>query len=96
MQDMDYCESVERRIEMTVEVRFFASLVERAGLSVESVEVEPATDVTALWQMLIERHPALGDLSFRPLVACDLEYAAWDRRLDGVREVAFLPPVSGG
>ena len=81
---------------IVVQVRFFASLVERAGGSRESVEIEPSTDVQALWQMLIERHPSLAEVGFRPLVACDCVYADWDRVLDGVHEVAFLPPVSGG
>jgi molybdopterin converting factor small subunit len=45
---------------------------------------------------LVARHPALDAIGYRPLVACDLEYSSWDRALDGVREVAFLPPVSGG
>ena len=81
---------------MQVEVRFFASLVERAGRSHELLEVDPSTDVEQLWRLLVERHPPLGGLSFRPLVACDLVYAGWDQRLEGVREVAFLPPVSGG
>lgn len=79
-----------------LDVRFFASLVERTGLAEESVDVAPDADVTALWTLLVERHPGLADLSFRPLVACDLEYAEWDHSLAGVREVAFLPPVSGG
>jgi molybdopterin converting factor small subunit len=79
-----------------VEVRYLASLAERAGRAAEFVELDPGADVERLWARLVERHPALGQLGYRPLVACDLEYAAWDRRLDGVREVAFLPPVSGG
>ena len=81
---------------MRVEVRFFASLVDSTGCSSESVEIEPASDVAALWRALVRRHPALGDLPFRPLVACDMDYAEWERPLGGVREVAFLPPVSGG
>jgi molybdopterin converting factor small subunit len=32
----------------------------------------------------------------KPAAACDGIYAGWDRILDGVAEVAFLPPVSGG
>ena len=47
-------------------------------------------------RQLVERHPRLAELSYRPLVACDLDYSDWDRPLQGVREVAFLPPVSGG
>jgi molybdopterin converting factor small subunit len=79
-----------------VDVRYFASLVERTGVSIETVDLEPGDDVAALWRRLEERHPALGGIGFRPMAACDLEYAGWDRLLDGVSEVAFLPPVSGG
>ena len=81
---------------MNVEVRFFASLVDRTGCSAERVEVEQGTDVAGLWQLLIGRHPELERIGFQPLAACDQAYAPWDRPLDGVREVAFLPPVSGG
>ena len=81
---------------MRIEVRYFASLVQRVGQGTESVELSPGADVAALWRDLVARHPGLADLPFRPLVACDLDYAAWDRTLDDVREVAFLPPVSGG
>jgi molybdopterin converting factor small subunit len=81
---------------VTVEVRFFASLAECAGLSTETLEIEPLLDVAGLWQLLVERHSRLGQLGYHPLVACDRVYADWDRTLDGVREVAFLPPVSGG
>lgn len=81
---------------MRVEVRYFASLVDRTGCSAESVEIEPGADVAALWRALLLRHPALDGLTFRPLAACDMEYAEWGRPLQGVREVAFLPPLSGG
>jgi molybdopterin synthase sulfur carrier subunit len=79
-----------------IEVRYFASLAERAGLRAETLEVGPLDDVTALWERVIERHPALGALAFRPSVVCDRAWADWQTRLEGVREVAFLPPVSGG
>jgi len=81
---------------MQIEVRFFASLVERTGQTVESVDVEPSATVQSLWQLLVERHPTLADLGCRPLVACGRRYAGWDDGLGGVREVAFLPPLSGG
>ncbi len=81
---------------MRVDVRLFASLADRAGTGADSVDVEPGTDVAGLWEILTRRHPALGQARWRPLAACDLAYASWDQKLDGVREVAFLPPVSGG
>jgi molybdopterin synthase sulfur carrier subunit len=81
---------------MLVEVRFFASLSDRTGRTREQVEIEPSADVATLWSLLVERHPSLAGLPYRPLVACDLAYSEWTQRLKGVREVAFLPPVSGG
>jgi molybdopterin converting factor small subunit len=81
---------------MRVEVRYFASLADRSGCAAESIEIAPGTDVAGLWRELLGRHPALGACGFRPLVACDRAYASWERALDGVHEVAFLPPVSGG
>ena len=81
---------------MILEVRFFASLAENTGLSSETIEIDPSLDVRALWGLLVDRHPGLAEVAYHPLVACDRVYADWSRGLDGVREVAFLPPVSGG
>ena len=81
---------------MMIQVRFFASLAECTGCSSESVEIDAGNDVTALWRVLKRRHPELAAVGFRPMVACDRSYADWDRTLDGVEEVAFLPPFSGG
>jgi molybdopterin converting factor small subunit len=81
---------------MKVQVRFFASLADLAGSSVETVEVAREADVETLWRLLGEMHPGIGASGYRPLVACDMEFSDWDRKLDGVKEVAFLPPVSGG
>lgn len=81
---------------MKVEVRYFASLVELTGRASETLDVEEGADVRTVWSVLVARHPALSDLSYLPLVACDMGYADWDTPLGGVREVAFLPPVSGG
>ncbi len=81
---------------MTIEVRFFASLVDSTGAARDRVELPAVSDVSALWRTLVERYPALETTRIRPLVACDMVYATWDASLDGVREVAFLPPVSGG
>jgi molybdopterin converting factor subunit 1 len=81
---------------MQVEVRYFASLVEVTGRTSETLEVEDGADVRAAWTALLDRHPGLSDLPYRPLVACDMNYADWDFPLENVKEVAFLPPVSGG
>ena len=81
---------------MVVEVLYFASLRDRTGCDRESVELEADADVATLWRLLRHRHPELAALGYRPMVACDRVYADWARKLSGVGEVAFLPPVSGG
>ena len=81
---------------MTFQVRYFASLRDLTGVAEEAVTLAPGADLETLWASLVERYPGLGSLGYRPAVACDMEYADWTRRLDGVREVALLPPVSGG
>jgi molybdopterin converting factor subunit 1 len=77
-------------------VRYFASLADLTGTSDELLEIAEPADVAALWAAVGARHPAIGRMDYRPMVACDMQYATWDTPLDGVREVAFLPPVSGG
>jgi molybdopterin converting factor subunit 1 len=81
---------------MLLQVKFFASLAEAAGCSGETVEVDAGADVGELWRLMTARHPALAEIRYRPLAACDLEYVPWERRLEGAGEVAFMPPVSGG
>jgi len=81
---------------MTLRVLYFASLKDRTGASEETIDIRDGADVAALWAALQERHPRLRDVTVRPLAACDMAYAPWERTLEGVREVAFLPPVSGG
>ncbi|ANM29108.1 hypothetical protein ABI59_05090 [Acidobacteria bacterium Mor1] len=81
---------------MKVQVRFFATLTDLTGRREDEVELSAPATVSSLWEELGRRYPALGDLDYRPMVACDLEYARWESSLEGVREVAFLPPVSGG
>jgi molybdopterin converting factor subunit 1 len=77
-------------------VLFFASLADATGTARASVELPAGADVNALWSLLRERYPALASTRSRPLVACDMEYSDWDAALEGVDEVAFLPPLSGG
>jgi len=81
---------------LKLRVLYFASLKDRAGTSGEEVEMPPGTDVDGLWTILAQRHPRLAELAMRPATACDMSFAQGNRSLDGVTEVAFLPPMSGG
>ena len=73
---------------MTVRVRLFAGLRERAGWSERDVEAATVADV---WAAL-----DLGDEPAGLLYAVNKAYAERDRALADGDEVALIPPVSGG
>ena len=79
-------------------VLYFAWVRERIGLPSERVETSAATvnDLVAELRGREERYAAaFADLSALR-VALDQELADFDAPLDGVREVAFFPPMTGG
>jgi len=73
---------------VSVRVRLFAGLRERAGWSQREVDAATVADV---WPAL-----GLGDEPDGLLYAVNKEYAPRDRRLADGDEVALIPPVSGG
>jgi molybdopterin converting factor subunit 1 len=82
---------------MTVSVRLFAILRERAGVSSIDIELpEPATVEDAL--EVLRRRRELGDLLARvPVrVAVNREYVEPDEALHVGDELALITPVSGG
>lgn len=81
-----------------MDVLYFAWVRERIGIPKERVETQAAT-VADLVEELKAREDryqfAFADItSLR--VALDQELADFDAPLDGVREVAFFPPMTGG
>ncbi len=83
---------------MTLDILYFAWVRERIGEPRERLETS-ATTVAGLVEELRAREPryaaAFADLSALR-VALDQELADFDAPLDGVREVAFFPPMTGG
>ncbi|RFP90206.1 molybdopterin converting factor subunit 1 [Rhodobacteraceae bacterium 63075] len=81
-----------------MDVLYFAWVRERIGLPRERVETKAAT-VMELVAELKAREPryaaAFADISALR-VALDQELSDFDAPLDGVREVAFFPPMTGG
>jgi molybdopterin synthase sulfur carrier subunit len=81
-----------------IDILYFAWLRERIGIGRERVETE-APDVAALIEELRGREEryamAFADLS-AIRVAVDQELAEFDAPLQGAREVAFFPPMTGG
>ena len=73
---------------MTVRIRLFAGLRERAGWTQREIDAATVADV---WPAL-----ELGDEPSGLLYAVNKEYAARDHVLADGDEVALIPPVSGG
>ena len=81
-----------------IEVLYFAWLRERIGERSEKIETT-ATTVSDLVVELRARSEA-HELAFSDMksvrVALDQTLCKMDASLDGVREVAFFPPMTGG
>ena len=81
-----------------MDILYFAWVRERIGLPRERVETKAAT-VAELVEELKAREDryaaAFADLSALR-VALDQDLSDFDAPLDGVREVAFFPPMPGG
>ena len=77
---------------MRIQVRFFASLRERTGISEREVTVPEHCTVAQVWQTVVEEE----SLSDNVLAARNMEYVAFDSELSDGDEVAFFPPVTGG
>lgn len=83
---------------MKLDVLYFAWVRERVGLPKEKLETGAVT-VMDLVQELRAREERYA-LAFSDLaalrVAIDQELTDFDAALDGAREVAFFPPMTGG
>ena len=83
---------------MKLDVLYFAWLRERIGHPKDRIETEAGTvnDLVAELRAKEERYAmAFEDLSALR-VALDQDLSDFDASLEGVREVAFFPPMTGG
>ena len=81
-----------------IDVLYFAWLRERIGVPKEQVETSASTVATLIEELKgkSEAHAlAFSDIS-AVRVALDQDLSEMDASLDGVREVAFFPPMTGG
>lgn len=81
---------------MTVAVRLFASLKDRAGRGQVTVAVQPPLRVAELLDALTQICPSLAPTLPITLVAINRAYADRDTWVQPGDEVALFPPVSGG
>jgi molybdopterin synthase catalytic subunit len=82
---------------MTVRVRLFAVLRERAGRDAVEIDLEEGATVSEALSALAGLEPLGEALDRLPVrMAVNREYAAPDRRLRPGDELALIPPISGG
>jgi molybdopterin synthase sulfur carrier subunit len=75
---------------MTIQVKFFASLREKVGMT--DLTIEGASTAEEVWNMATNQLAIPDNL----LVAINLEYAKLTSQVVEGDEVAFFPPVTGG
>ena len=81
-----------------IELRYFAWVRERIGLSGERVETRAVrvADLVAELAARDERYALAFSDTASLRVALDQDLSDFDAPLAGVREVAFFPPMTGG
>jgi len=81
---------------MRVNVKLFAVLRERAGVSGFDLELPEGAAVSAAREAIAARYPAAAPMLGRAAFAVNREYVREDALLRDGDEVAVIPPVSGG
>lgn len=81
---------------MQVQIRFFATLRDRAGVSSAEIDLPEQATVASLIEALTDAYPRLREALDSTLIAINHEYAFPDDLLHNGDEVALFPPVSGG
>jgi len=81
---------------VTVRVKLFAVLRDRAGVSELVLDLPEGATVAQAKEPLLERLPSLADHIHRCGFAVNLASVKPDAKLHDGDELALIPPVSGG
>lgn len=81
---------------MTITIRFFALLRDRAGVDQMTLSVSKGATVSDATKMIADQCPSLRELLNRIAFALNREYVEADAVLHEGDELALIPPVSGG
>jgi molybdopterin converting factor subunit 1 len=81
---------------MKIFILLFATLREASGTNRVEMEVPEGATPRHLAEALAERHPKLRPHLQALAFAVDGEFVSADSVLQNARELALLPPVSGG
>ncbi len=74
-----------------IQVKFFASLRERLGLSEQTLATDNLHTVADVWSAVAD-----FEMPANLLVAINHDYVGRDHAVQDGDEVAFFPPVTGG
>jgi len=77
---------------MRIQVRFFAALRERVGISERVISVPENTTVAQVWSLVVEDNLLTDNV----LAARNMEYVDVATPVSEGDEIAFFPPVTGG
>jgi molybdopterin converting factor subunit 1 len=81
---------------MTIRVRFFAILRDRAGTAATTLDLPADATVQTAAAALIRQFPAIEPYLTRCAYAVNQSYMPSDTPLNEGDELAIIPPVSGG
>ena len=81
---------------MNIEVLFFASARDLAGVSQVRAELPDGADLKTLLRQLTQEYPALEPVVKSARFARNEEFVDLSSPLEDGDQVAWLPPVSGG
>ncbi len=81
---------------MIKRVLLFASAKESVGQDYVDLDLAAGTTVADLRKQLVAEYPVLSDLVARSHIAVDQQFAVEETQVTEAKEVALIPPVSGG
>ena len=81
---------------MTVTVKLFAILRDKAGVAEMQLAIVDGTSVAEAMESILQQHPQLRPFSNRVAFAVNLSRVDRQTVLKDGDELALLPPVSGG
>ncbi len=81
---------------MPIQVLLFATARDIAGVAKIEIPIEFPTTVAAIRSRIVGDYPELAPIVQRSRMAIDLEYRSDADTIESAKEVALIPPVSGG
>tara|TARA_B100001029_G_C14776823_1_gene294297 strand:- start:146 stop:427 length:282 start_codon:yes stop_codon:yes gene_type:complete len=85
-----------QKLNMEIEVLFFASYREKAGVKSCTFEISPGSNLKGLIDKIVQKFPKLHSDPSKIVAAINEEFSDQSQILSEGDIVALIPPVSGG